>query len=282
MRDVHRLKEKFELSLDSRQIVSLTVVGLVIVGAVFVLGVVVGKKLAADDQVAQAPDLLTAIDQKAVAMTSLQKDASLTFQEELTRKTTPVVVEAPVVVAPKPSAEPKKPEEKKPEAVAVKPAEPAPAAAPVAPPPPEPLVAEAPKPEAKPAEVAVAPAPAEPKPEPTPAAKPVEAIPTRTHDAGAMRDAFARASKPATPETSADGQWTLQLSAYQDRGEADRFMAGLKDKGYAPYIVEAQVPGKGTWFRVRMGRFPSKDAAGRYLSDFKRETSIDAFATPAK
>ena len=49
----------------------------------------------------------------------------------------------------------------------------------------------------------------------------------------------------------------------------------------APFIVEANLPGKGVWFRVRMGRFPSRDAAGRYLADFKRETAIDAIVTGA-
>ena len=54
----------------------------------------------------------------------------------------------------------------------------------------------------------------------------------------------------------------------------------MKDRGYPAYIVEADVPGKGTWYRVRLGRFPSKDEAGRYLSDFRRETRMDAFIAP--
>src|SRR5688500_16648256 len=101
MRDAHRMKEKYELSLDNRQIVSLTVGGLIVVGAVFVLGVVVGKKLAVDDRSAAAPDLLSALDQRAAAMDSMQKDASLTFQDELTRKPE-AIVEARPVEAPEP------------------------------------------------------------------------------------------------------------------------------------------------------------------------------------
>ena len=45
MRDAHRMKEKFDVSLDNRQIVSLLIAGIVVMGAVFVLGVVVGKNL---------------------------------------------------------------------------------------------------------------------------------------------------------------------------------------------------------------------------------------------
>src|SRR5688572_21803850 len=84
MRDQHRMKEKFDLSLDNRQIVSLLIAGLVVLGAVFVLGVVVGKKLAANPEAGRAPDLLAALDNKATAMDEMRKDASLTFQDTLT------------------------------------------------------------------------------------------------------------------------------------------------------------------------------------------------------
>ena len=230
------MKEKYELSLDNRQIISLTVGGLVAVAAVFVLGVVVGKKLSVDEHRAIAPDLLSALDQRAAAMDSLQKDASLTFQDELTRKPEPIV-EARPIEAPRPAP------------VAVVDV-PRPFELPVI----TPRVTEVPK---------------------------SEAVVTRINeDAGALRDAIARAQKPEPkPETSPDGNFTLQLSAFKDHAEADRFAASLRDKGYAPFIVEAVLPAKGTWYRVRMGRFPTRDAAGRYLADFKRETSIDAIIT---
>ena len=90
MRDSHRLKEKFELSLDSRQIVSITVVSLVVLGGVFMLGVVTGKKLSADAAAAtekQPADLLSQLDKKTDALETVKADAALTFQDELTRKT---------------------------------------------------------------------------------------------------------------------------------------------------------------------------------------------------
>ena len=225
MRDSHRLKEKYELSLDNRQIVSITVASLVVLGSVFMLGVVVGKKLSAETAALQdqPKDLLGQLDRKTDALETVKADAALTFQDELTRKA--------------PTLEPVK----LPDA----------AVAPVA--------------ELK------TPLPETPK---------VEPVATRTVDGGGLKEAFGKAQRPPT-ETAADGAWTVQLSAYQDRGEADRFAAGLRDKGYAPYIVEASIPGKGTWFRVRMGRFATKDAASRYMDDFRRETAMNAIVTTA-
>ncbi|MFZ5469654.1 MAG: SPOR domain-containing protein [Myxococcota bacterium] len=222
MRDAHRLKEKFDLSLDNRQIVSLAIAGLVVLGAVFVLGVVVGKKLAVDQGASAAPDLLSALDAKAAS-------TPLTFQEELTKKTPDAATSEPIAAA---------------------------VASPLALPEPAPKEPEP----AEPVEVA--------------APKPDAVVPTRTKDGG-LKEALARASRPT--ETVPDGAFTLQLSASQDRAEAERFVAKLRDRGYAPFIVQAEVPGRGTWYRVRMGSFGTKEAATRYLQDFRRETNLDAF-----
>lgn len=253
MRDSHRLKEKYELSLDNRQIVSITVASLVVLGGVFMLGVVVGKKLTAETTALQqqAPtDLLGQLDRRTDALEDVKADAAFTFQEELARKTPTLIAEPPVV---KPVEAPK----------------------------PEPKVAEVVEPEPEAVALAAAPEPKkeEPKLPETPKDEPTA---TRTVDAGgsSLKEAFGKVQRSPT-ETVADGQWTVQLSAYQDRGEADRFVAGLRDKGYAPYVVEAAIPGKGTWFRVRMGRFGSRDAASRYMDDFRRETALNAIVTTA-
>jgi DedD protein len=58
MRDSHRMKEKYDLSLDNRQIVSFLIGALVVLGSVFVLGVVVGKQLTGPEGGPAAPDLL--------------------------------------------------------------------------------------------------------------------------------------------------------------------------------------------------------------------------------
>lgn len=263
MRDSHRLKEKYELSLDNRQIVSITVASLVVLGGVFMLGVVVGKKLSAETAALQQQptDLLGQLDRKTEALENVKADAALTFQDELTRAQPTLIAEAPVV---KPVEKPVEKVEK----VVEKPAE---VAKPV----------EAPKPaeEPKPAEVAVADPPRAPKPAELPETPKADSVATRTVDGGGgLKEAFGKVQRSPT-ETTPDGSWTVQLSAYQDRGEADRFAAGLRDKGYAPYIVEASIPGKGTWFRVRMGRFGTKDAASRYMDDFRRETAMNAIVT---
>ncbi|WNG57442.1 SPOR domain-containing protein [Archangium gephyra] len=295
MRDAHRMKEKFDVTLDNRQIVSLLIAGIIVMGAVFVLGVVVGKKLAGNAQTAAAPDLLSALDANAQALQQARETESpLTFQDELTRKSgSDASKPGTVTVAIPPPAPKPKPAEPKPEAKAAEPqvaevpadepaasptdddyAPPATASATEPKPKPEAKPAE-PKPESKPAATQVA----ESKPAPVPGKVEAAPVPTRTTtpaQGGGLKDAIARATQRPT-EAAPGGAFTLQISAFQNRPEADRFAAKLRDRGYAPYIVTAEVPNKGTWYRVRMGSFPSKDAASRYLSDFKRETQLQAF-----
>lgn len=256
MRDAHRMKEKLELSLDNRQVASVLIGGLVVLGAVFVLGVVVGKKLSGTQAVHGAPDILTALDRQARAMDEVRAEPQLTFQEELTRK---VTVETPRADAPPVKV------------VTLAAPEPKPEAAPE----PEPEKIEEPAPEG---DVQLANAEA-PKPETKVAldeqVEPAAVTARTASNDSELKKAIARtAVKPTVIEV---GSYTLQLSATQTRSEADKFVEKLRTRGYSPYVVEADVPGKGTWFRVRMGRFPTRDAAGRYLQDFRRETRLDAF-----
>ena len=216
-----RAKEKFQLSLDGRQVASIVAGVLVVLGVVFVLGLNVGKQLALrHGDVSRAGDL-DALDRVPPAPAP-GKPEPLTFHDRLTHATP-----AP---PPPPDASPK--------------AEAAPAprtAPPVAAAPP---VAEPPKP-------APSPPAARPAPPPAPAAKPA-------------------ASRP----------WTVQLAAAEDRGEAERLASRFA--ALNPRIEEAVVPGKGRFFRVRVGAFETKDAAQRYLRDVARETGAKGIVTPSR
>jgi cell division septation protein DedD len=275
MRDTHRMREKYDLSLDSRQVVSLLIGGIVVLGAVFVLGVLVGKKLAGTPRADHAPDLLTALDHKSDALERARATPPLTFQEELTKPagSTPTAItppptpaaspagRAPAAAAPATSASTGS-VTPAPATTTTKPTSTLhPAAVPAT------TAATEPKLEKKPAEKKVEPAARPP---------PSEAVATRSTPAAAH-------SSPKVPEaTSATGAFTLQLGASLNRDDAERQAARLREKGYAPYIVTAEVPGKGTWYRVRMGSFPTKDAATRYLQDFKRETQAEAFVASTR
>lgn len=76
---------------------------------------------------------------------------------------------------------------------------------------------------------------------------------------------------PPLPGRTAAGNFTVQVAALKEAGLADRMVADLYKKGFPAYRVAADVPGKGTWYRVRIGSFKNRTAAERMLAQLKRE-----------
>jgi septal ring-binding cell division protein DamX len=82
-------------------------------------------------------------------------------------------------------------------------------------------------------------------------------------DRGSVREAL-----DAGPPSR--GDYTLQVSAFETEAEARAFAAALERKGFSPFVRQADIPGKGTWYRVRMGKFASEKNARRAKSLLNR------------
>jgi cell division septation protein DedD len=74
-----------------------------------------------------------------------------------------------------------------------------------------------------------------------------------------------KTEKPApapTPAAAAPGQaFTVQVSAVKSEEEARRMVDRLRQRGYAAHVEATAMPDKTTWYRVRMGEFPTKESA---------------------
>src|SRR5262249_59810669 len=70
-----------------------------------------------------------------------------------------------------------------------------------------------------------------------------------------------------TPPPRDLGSFTVQLGASQDRNEAARLEARARGAGLKPYVVEANLGAKGTWYRVRVRSFRDRETAGRFPTD---------------
>ncbi|MBI3179104.1 MAG: SPOR domain-containing protein [Deltaproteobacteria bacterium] len=97
----------------------------------------------------------------------------------------------------------------------------------------------------------------EPEAPPTPAAAQSPAAETAA-DAAVAADAVPAALAVGPAKR---GDYTIQVSAYQSKEEAQAYAAKLERKGYKPFIVRGEVQGRGTWYRVRMGSFAQEEEA---------------------
>ncbi|MBA3452530.1 MAG: SPOR domain-containing protein [Deltaproteobacteria bacterium] len=263
-REPELYKDKVEVSLDGRQIFYLFFGGAMIVGIVFVLGVLVGRRVEARGHIDRArtmsgTDPLAALDR--LESTS----GGLAFRGTLTGKDAPTSVEKTIDQLEKART---KTDVKKPEKVEAKP---------------EKVEAKPEKVEAKPEKIEAKPEKVEAKPEKIEAKKPAtevepksvtkpDAKPVTRPDAV---EAKAEAKPDAKPEEPKQ-RFTLQLSSFQDRSEAEAFLDTVKAKGYQAQITQAEVEGKGTFYRVRMGNYRSLDAATSAKSDFEKASSKSA------
>lgn len=61
------------------------------------------------------------------------------------------------------------------------------------------------------------------------------------------------------------GKYTVQVGAYKTLDEAKSFASGFEVRGYSPIINEVKIPNKGTWYRVSVGAFGTRNEAKDYI-----------------
>lgn len=136
---------------------------------------------------------------------------------------------------------------------------------------------------------ATEPAPAAPvaaAPAPTAVVAAVAPIPAATPLRAAALPTAARAAAPTAAPTpvvakaeprataapaAANGKgWSVQVNATKDQATADRLVSRLSELGYQSFIVKVRLADE-TWYRVRVGRFPTMEAATAVVMRLKNE-----------
>ncbi|MGH7271247.1 MAG: SPOR domain-containing protein [Polyangiaceae bacterium] len=122
---------------------------------------------------------------------------------------------------------------------------------------------------------------------PLPAQAVLEATPivTRPRDPlmKAATDAVQASAGPSSIAPAAPGReggYQLQVSSFRTQSEAQGFADQLRARGHRAYAVEAHVPGRGTWFRVRIGPFGTQQAAAAYRTGFEVREHVVPFVVP--
>ena len=98
--------------------------------------------------------------------------------------------------------------------------------------------------------------------------------PKQKGPAAAIKPVKPDANDNKTPirETVESGErLTIQVASSTNVKFADKMVAQLKEKGYPAYRVSAEITGKGTWYRVRVGRFNNRSDAVQFLDNLKKE-----------
>lgn len=264
-REAELYKDKIEVSLDGRQIFYLFFGGSVIVGMVFVLGVMVGRRVEARGHVERARVAAT-VDPLA-ALDRLEGGSGLSFQGALRGGDAPAsdVEKQIAAMEARPKTDDKKVEKK----AEAKPAE-------------EPKKADEPK---KVEEAKKADESKKKTDEKKTEEKKTEVAKAETKKADEKKSDDKKADEKKTEEKKTEEKkseekkrYTLQLSAFQERNEAEALVAQVKAAGYEAYITEGTVDGK-QYFRVRTGTYKSMDAATEAKAELEKVANKSAMIT---
>ena len=282
LRDIERWRDKIEVRLDNRQVFFLFFGSALVACMLFVLGVIVGKRLESRGRAVspEIEDPLALLDKVATSPRPAQ--TGVTFPQALFGSAGKVAAGdkhakkngLPMAAGPDDESAMRKPL-----ALATREAQPTEGNAAL-------LLPASPVGEDK---------PASPKPANKPAAKIVTAAPLAAPGAPAtiverpiepapikIKPAEAKEAKPAaiptvaaSGESKSKGRFALQLSSFQDKTEAETF--AQKFDGERPYMVVSEIPGKGTWYRVRVGDYASAKDAVAAKQSFERKHSVIAY-----
>lgn len=120
--------------------------------------------------------------------------------------------------------------------------------------------------------------PAVPKPlTATPAPKLIQPTPAETPPAETQIAAVEPQSAPAAQTPAPVGGVSIQLGSFPNDGLAASAWSKIKSANqallgeYSPSIKPAQIPGKGTWYRLRVAGFADKSAAADVCEALKAE-----------
>jgi cell division protein FtsN len=129
-----------------------------------------------------------------------------------------------------------------------------------------------PAPPAKPAD--------KPKVVPAPVAAVVTPAPktaTRPGSVAVSSPAPAAAPAPVSPSTvaaPAAGGVVVQVGAFRKKQDAETLIQRLRKKGYVGTVMDADVAGKGVWYRAMVGPYKNREAAASAAQRLQREEKV--------
>jgi septal ring-binding cell division protein DamX len=98
------------------------------------------------------------------------------------------------------------------------------------------------------------------------------------------------AATPPPAQTAAaaptgSGGFTVQVRSSPSEADARAFADALKAGGFDAYVMRADLGSRGTWYRVRVGRFDSRDAARQAVGKLRssgraNEAIVQAYEAP--
>ncbi|MBK7395962.1 MAG: SPOR domain-containing protein [Myxococcales bacterium] len=77
--------------------------------------------------------------------------------------------------------------------------------------------------------------------------------------------------------SGSEGGWQVQVSSFKTQVEADAFATQLRARGHKAHVQKAEIPKRGTWYRVKVGPFSTQVEAIKYRQAFEAKEKMPGF-----
>ncbi len=82
---------------------------------------------------------------------------------------------------------------------------------------------------------------------------------------------------PAVAAVPQNGNLTIQVASFSDQAQANDRVTRLRSQSIDARVVKADIQGKGTWYRVQIGGFKSREEALGYANQLKSKGILQDF-----
>lgn len=116
-----------------------------------------------------------------------------------------------------------------------------------------------------------------------PAAQPnIQSVQTtrRAPPAPAPTSVPVRAPASIQSSDTVNAPYTIQIASFKDIESAEVALKGIKAAGHQGYIVSKELAGKGTFYRIYVGQYQTKEEANQKLSEIKQAYSSSFVISP--
>lgn len=108
---------------------------------------------------------------------------------------------------------------------------------------------------------------------------------SETHEAEPVQAANATPSTPApapaqehkepasvvTSSNDAGGKFTVQVASFSVESQANERISSLRAAGFDAHSTAVEIPGRGRWFRVHVGRFGAREEASKVAAQLREK-----------
>jgi cell division septation protein DedD len=76
-------------------------------------------------------------------------------------------------------------------------------------------------------------------------------------------------ARVATPANDAGGKFTVQVGSFNVESQANERISSLRASGFDARATAVEIPGRGTWYRVQVGRFGGREEAAKVAAQLR-------------